>query len=48
MAVAERLAADIATLDLRHFSVVRLKHSPRLLPRDLAAPPRPRRPRRAT
>lgn len=39
MVVAERLAADIATLDLRHFGAVRLKHSPRLLPRDAVAPP---------
>jgi predicted nucleic acid-binding protein len=36
MAVAERLRADIATLDLRHFGAVTLKHSPRLLPRDMA------------
>ena len=35
MAVAERLAADIATLDLGHFGAVALKHAPRLLPRDL-------------
>jgi predicted nucleic acid-binding protein len=34
MIVAERLAADIATLDLRHFGAVRLKHTPKLLPRD--------------
>lgn len=34
MAMAERLTADIATLDLRHFGAVRLKHRPRLLPRD--------------
>ena len=47
MAVAERLAADIATLDLRHFGAVRLKHSPRLLPRDLAVSSRPGRPGRA-
>ena len=38
MAIAERLRADIATLDLRHFGAVRLRHEPRLLPRD--APPR--------
>jgi predicted nucleic acid-binding protein len=36
MAVAERLGADIATVDLRHFGAVRLKHGPRLLPRDAA------------
>lgn len=36
MAVAERLhAAAVATLDLRHFGVVPLRGSPRLLPRDL-------------
>ena len=46
MAIAERLVADIATLDLRHFAAVHLTHSPRLLPRDLAAPPRRARPRR--
>lgn len=34
MAVAERLRADIATLDLRDFGAVRLAHQPRLLPRD--------------
>ena len=34
MAIAERLRADIATLDLRHFAAVRLQHAPRLLPRD--------------
>ncbi len=34
MCVAERLGADIATLDLRHFGAVTLKHAPRLLPRD--------------
>lgn len=45
MAIAERLLADIATLDLRHFGAVRLKHSPRLLPRDLGAPPGRTRPR---
>ena len=44
MIVAERLNADIATLDLRHFGAVRLKHSPRLLPRDAA--PTARRPPR--
>lgn len=40
MATAERLRADIATVDLRHFGPVRLAHAPRLLPRDL---PRARR-----
>ena len=36
MATAERLGARaIATLDLRHFSPVSLRGSPRLLPRDL-------------
>ena len=36
MATAERLKADaIATFDLRHFGAVTIKHSPRLLPRDL-------------
>lgn len=36
MAVAERLeAAAIATLDVRHFSAVRLTGNPKLLPRDL-------------
>jgi uncharacterized protein len=34
MAVAERIGADIATLDVRHFGAVTLKHHPRLLPRD--------------
>lgn len=35
MAVAERLRADaIATLDLRHFGVVKLRTDPLLLPRD--------------
>jgi uncharacterized protein len=35
IAVAERLRADaIATLDLKHFGAVRIKGSPRLLPRD--------------
>jgi predicted nucleic acid-binding protein len=42
MAVAERLGADIATLDLRHFGAVRLTHNPRLLPRDSPAPRRSR------
>ncbi len=37
IAVAERVAADaIATLDIRHFGAVRIKGSPRLLPRDAA------------
>jgi len=44
MCVAERLGADIATLDLRHFGAVRLKHTPRLLPRDTGAPLRRGRP----
>ena len=36
MATAQRLEADaIATLDLRHFSVVTLRNKPKLLPRDL-------------
>jgi uncharacterized protein len=43
MVIAERLGADIATVDLRHFGAVRLKHAPRLLPRDAAGPPRPAR-----
>lgn len=35
IATAERLRADaIATLDLRHFGVVKMIGSPRLLPRD--------------
>lgn len=38
MATAERLGAEaIATLDLRHFAAVALRHQPILLPRD--APP---------
>jgi len=32
MVTAERLKADIATMDRRHFGAVRLKHAPRLLP----------------
>jgi hypothetical protein len=37
MAIAERRRAEaIATVDLRHFGAVRLRGSPRLLPRDLA------------
>jgi hypothetical protein len=43
MAVAERLRADIATLDLGDFGAVRLKHAPRLLPRDADPPAAPRR-----
>ena len=36
LAVAERRKAQsIATLDLRHFAAVRLRHRPALLPRDL-------------
>jgi predicted nucleic acid-binding protein len=36
MAIAERRrAAAIATLDLRHFGAVTLRHRPRLVPRDL-------------
>lgn len=38
MTIAERLRADIATFDLRHFDAVRLAHTPRLLPRDIARP----------
>ncbi len=35
IALAERLKAEaIATLDLRHFGAVRIKGTPRLLPRD--------------
>jgi len=35
MAIAERTRAEaIATLDLRHFSAVRIIGSPRLFPRD--------------
>jgi len=49
MAIAERLRADIATLDLRHFAAVQLRHAPRLLPRDgsSAITPSRRRPRRS-
>jgi uncharacterized protein len=43
MIVAERLRGDIATLDLRHFGAVAMKHSPRLLPRDLEPRVRARR-----
>jgi predicted nucleic acid-binding protein len=39
MVTAARLAADIATLDLRHFGAVRLQHTPRILPRDIAVEP---------
>jgi predicted nucleic acid-binding protein len=36
MAIAERLRAEaIATFDLRHFGAVKLRGSPKLLPRDL-------------
>jgi predicted nucleic acid-binding protein len=45
MITAERFEADIATLDLRHFGAVRLKHAPRLFPRD-AAGAKPSRRRR--
>ena len=48
MAVAERLRADIATLDLRDFGAVRLKHAPRLLPRDSGGPVPASRGRRRT
>jgi predicted nucleic acid-binding protein len=44
MVIAERLRADIATVDLRDFGAVRLAHGPRLFPRD--ASPRGRRKRR--
>src|SRR5262249_54951551 len=44
MATAERLRADIATVDLRHFGAVRLAHAPRLLPRDLQRPRKSKRP----
>jgi predicted nucleic acid-binding protein len=39
MVTAERLEADIATLDLRHFGAVRLEHTPRILPRDIEVQP---------
>jgi predicted nucleic acid-binding protein len=39
MVTAERLEADVATLDLRHFGPVRLKHTPRILPRDIDVKP---------
>jgi predicted nucleic acid-binding protein len=36
VAVAERLGTEaIATLDVRHFGMVRIRGNPRLLPRDL-------------
>ena len=36
IAVAERLKAEaIATLDLKHFGAVRIRGSPKLIPRDL-------------
>ena len=36
IAVAERLNAEaIATIDLRHFGAVKIKGSPKLIPRDL-------------
>lgn len=39
MAVAERMKAEaIATLDLRHFGAVALRHISRLVPRDLDEP----------
>lgn len=44
MAMAERLHADIATLDLRDFGAVPLKHAARLLPRDLSTNPAVRDP----
>ena len=43
MAIAERLGASIATVDLRHFGAVQLVHAPKLLPRDAAPRTRPRR-----
>ncbi len=33
-ATAERMGADIATLDMRHFGALVLQGAPRLLPRD--------------
>ena len=39
MTIAERLIAEIVTLDLRDFGAVTLKHAPRLLPRDLPRGP---------
>jgi len=38
MATAERLRADIATFDRRHFGAVRLAHAPRLLPGEATRP----------
>ena len=36
ISVAERLGSDaIATLDLRHFGVVKIEGQPKLIPRDL-------------
>jgi len=47
IAVAERLKAEaIATLDLRHFAAVTIRGAPKLLPRDDAQQPSPRRRRR--
>lgn len=46
MTMAERLQADIASFDLRHFGAVRLAHGPKLLPRDLESPRRRRSVRR--
>lgn len=43
MVTAERFRADIATLDLGDFAAVRLKHAPRLLPRDVSTKPAARR-----
>jgi predicted nucleic acid-binding protein len=45
MTTAERIHADIATIDLRHFGAVTLAHAPRLYPRDGAPGRRPRRAR---
>ena len=38
-AIAERLFASIATLDLRHFGALSLVGTPQLLPRDINAEP---------
>lgn len=43
MTIAERLRADVATFDLRHFGPVRLAHAPKLLPRDDESPRRTQR-----
>jgi len=43
MTIAERIRADIATVDLRHFGAVSLAHGPRLYPRDGVPSPRARR-----